>query len=289
MRKFDVHSYPDPTAAPHALYLVGRDGVEEPVAIANLDRTTVHAGIDAALHAIGHYDGILYAERFDGPSSEIMEYESTGNPSDNSHLYAVYVYPGSETFGKEDIGRLVDDPLAQRLFEIMVDDAEEEYLQALEQVREIAGDSSDPSIRAVEAAIKTAYDAGAVCEAFGSYEPREFDADVNDRLRGTPCRRNAEGNDGARLDIGTTGDHLERQSECGLRIRYDCSLDDWVSAEEWLYVSDDGELLVDESGERLLNDRRLIPDQNDTIYVDLEDMLAWMRARQCGLPDAGKV
>lgn len=101
--------------------------------------------------------------------------------------------------------------------------------------------------------------------------------------------RSTEGNDGARLDIGTTGDHLEQQSERGLRMRFDCSLGDWVSAEEWLYVSEDGELLVDERGERPLNDRRLIPDQIDTIYVDLEDLLTCMRARQCGLPDAGKV
>lgn len=289
MKKFDRNPYPDPTAPPHALYLVGRDGVEERVTIANLDRKTVHAGIDAALQAIGQYDGILYAERFDGPSSEIMEYESTGNPTDNSHLYAVYVYSGQGTFGKEDIGRLVDDPLAQRLFEIMVDDAEEEYLQALEQVREIAGDSFDPSIQAVEAAIKIAYDASAVCIRFGSYDPREFDPDVIDALRCTPYRLNADGNVEVRLDVGSIDDHLVQQSEGEFSIRFSYSLDDertWVSAKERVYVTDDGELFLDDSGDRLLDTRLLTHDQIDIIDVALEDALAWMEVTQYGLPDA---
>lgn len=291
MKQFDGSSYPDAAAPPHALYLAGRDGVEEPVMVANLDWKVVHAGIDAVLNRIGEYGGIPYAERVDGLDSSIAEYDVCQEPSGSSTVYTVYAYAGPEVFESEDIGRLAADPRAQRLFEIIVDDAEEEYLQALRELQEVAGDSFDPSIGDVEEAVEAAHDAALVCEKFGTYDRREFHPDVVDALRGTPYRRNADGGIEARVDVGNIRDDLERQSEGVYTIVFCYSVDDertWVSSEERVYVTEDGQMFLEDGHDRLLNDTPLTPDQIAAVDVVLEDALAWIDIKPSDPLDAAE-
>ncbi|TCQ07675.1 hypothetical protein C8J34_104136 [Rhizobium sp. PP-F2F-G36] len=279
MKQFVGHSYPNAAAPPHALYLVGRDGIEEAVTVANLDWRTVHAGIDASLVNVSAFGGIPYAERADGLDSSIMEYDTCQQPTSSSTVYAVYVYDGPEEFGLDDVGKIAAEPLAHRLFEIVVYDAEEEYLEAVREVQEVAGDSFAPSAIAVEKAISAAYDASLVCRKFGTFDPREFTADIEDALRRTPYRQNCDGDIVARIEVGGVADYLQRQSDGTYTIAFRYSIDGektWAPAKEIVHVAEDGEPFLEDGEDRLLSDLSLTSEQIAAVEAVLEDALAWI-------------
>jgi hypothetical protein len=279
MKQVAEPSYPNAAAPPHALYLVGRDGVEKPVTVTSLDWKAVNAGIDASLAKINSFGGILYAERADGLDSSIMEYDTCQQPTSSSTVYAVYVYDGPHEFGLDDVDKLAAEPLAHRLFEIVVYDAEEEYLEAVREVQEVAGDSFDPSTHAVEKAIRTAHEASLVCRRFGTFDPREFVADIEDALHNTPYRRNRNGDIVARIKVGGIADYLHRQSDGTYTIAFHYSIDDektWFPAEEIVHVAVDGEKFLEDGEDRLLSDLSLTPEQIAAVDDVLEDALAWI-------------
>jgi len=148
----------------------------------------------------------------------------------------------------------VNEPSVLRLSLTNATDKEDDYFEAVEQVRSTALDRISGSVDSVAIAFRSAYKAFQACNRIGSGNLREFTADVDDALSHTPFFRNDENIIEARVELLSVDKQLEPYAEDEFHVQFKFRLGGSLEIAEGLeivYLHDGKILPVSGEGSRM--------------------------------------
>lgn len=262
-----------------SIYLVGRDIVEEPVALDGRLVPTVHHAIDIALRRMSERsDAVFYADRTDGLTGRIFEYKDVKakHVPRGGVLHSVYQVDGDKHFSMDDAIGLSSDPTAELLFQVIVFDAAREFADDLEAVHSAL--EEEANLVVIDEAIDRAYESALACRDYGNYVLADFEKDICDLLKRAGLRRDQDGHLEPRVDIRVVSTRLANVKPGRKSLRFEYSIDDretWIPGREYVDVEDDGSM-------SLLEDREWVTERSRLSVRQIEaiDAVVWVALKR---------